>query len=54
MLWEGGSGPSLPFLSFCWEAGFETMVSAGPSAAVAANVSTEVVSLGKSILRNST
>lgn len=54
MLWEGRSVPSLPFVSSYWETDFETMVGIGPSAAVAADVSTEVVSLGKSILKNST
>lgn len=47
MLWEGGVGPSLLFFCSCWETGFETMVGAGPSAAVAADVSTDVVPLEK-------
>lgn len=54
MLWGDGGGPSLPFLSSYREIGFETMVGAGLSAAVIADVSTEVVPLGKSISRNST
>lgn len=54
MLWEDRGVPSLLFLSSYWETCFETMVGIGPSATVAADVGTEVVPLGKSILRNST
>lgn len=53
VLWKDEDGPSLPFLSHCWETGFEALVGAGPSGVMAPSVevvSTEIVPAGKSIV----